>query len=132
MRRKPSAHSRRLAWPRFGKVTIKLVARKGSNRTTIEEIGEFSSRLYHLRESPRSFVGERVRTNPSLSRFSNILGEAGLYLAANDVLYRLDILNLTFVLSVISMLRVYFWSFTAGTLFIGGICLGRSRRCVPQ
>jgi uncharacterized protein len=79
------------------------------------------SRLNHLRESLRIFVDERVRTNPNLSRVSvqYLGGEAGLYLAANDVLYRLDILNLTFVLSVIFLCCAFtFWSFTAGALFI--------------
>jgi uncharacterized protein len=79
------------------------------------------SRLNHLRESLRRFVDQGVKSDPKLNRVSvrYLGGEAGLYLAANDVLYRLDILNLTFVLSVIFLCCAFtFWSFTAGALFI--------------
>jgi predicted RND superfamily exporter protein len=79
------------------------------------------SRLNHLREGIETFVAERVTNNPRLNKVtvSYLGGEAGLYLAANDVLYRLDILNLTFVFFVIFVCCAFtFWSITAGILFI--------------
>jgi predicted RND superfamily exporter protein len=46
-------------------------------------------------------------------------GEAGLFLAANDVLKRLDFINITFVLLVIYVCCAFtFRSLTAGALFI--------------
>jgi uncharacterized protein len=46
-------------------------------------------------------------------------GEAGLFLAANDVLKKLDFINITFVLAVIYVCcALTFRSLTAGALFI--------------
>jgi hypothetical protein len=61
------------------------------------------NRLNQVREDIKRFIDERVTTDPALSKvhFAYLGGVAGLYLAANDVLYRLDLVNLTFVLLVI-------------------------------
>jgi predicted RND superfamily exporter protein len=78
-------------------------------------------RLNRVRDDIKKFIALRVATDPSISkvRISYFGGLAGLYLAANDVLYRLDIVNLTFVLLVIFLCCAFtFRSMTAGTLFI--------------
>lgn len=79
------------------------------------------SRLNRVRDDIRRFVATRVTPDQSLSKVkvSYFGGEAGLFLAANDVLYKLDIINLTFVLLVIFLCCAFtFRSLTAGTLFI--------------
>src|SRR3984957_6903263 len=78
-------------------------------------------RLNSLRDDIKRFVDERVTPDSALSKVKVIYlgGVAGLYLAANDVLSRLDIINLTFVLLVIFLCCAFsFWSITAGALFI--------------
>jgi uncharacterized protein len=78
-------------------------------------------RLNMVRDDIKQFVDERVTPDPALAKVSvsYLGGVAGLYLAANDVLYRLDIINLTFVLLVIFLCCAFsFWSITAGALFI--------------
>lgn len=78
-------------------------------------------RLNMVRDDIKRFVDERVTPDPELAKVSvgYLGGVAGLYLAANDVLYRLDIINLTFVLLVIFLCCAFsFWSLTAGALFI--------------
>ncbi|MBF6559449.1 MAG: MMPL family transporter [Candidatus Binataceae bacterium] len=79
------------------------------------------SRLNKVRADIQQFINERVNTDPALAKvkLTYFGGEAGLYLAANDVLYRLDFINLTFVLLVIFLCCAFtFWSPTAGALFI--------------
>ena len=79
------------------------------------------TRLNRVRDDIKRFVATRVTPDRSLSKItvSYFGGEAGLFLAANDVLYQLDFINLTFVLLVIFACCAFtFWSFTAGTLFI--------------
>lgn len=79
------------------------------------------NRLNRVRDDIKKFVDTRVKPDPALSKISvaYLGGVAGLYLAANDVLYRLDIINLTFVLLVIFLCCAFsFWSITAGALFI--------------
>jgi uncharacterized protein len=79
------------------------------------------TRLNQIRADIKRFADTRIKPDPALSRVSitYLGGVAGLYLAANDVLYRLDIINLTFVLLVIFLCCAFsFWSITAGTLFI--------------
>lgn len=80
------------------------------------------NRLNRLRDDIRGFVTERTQTDPNLSKV-NVLdaigGEAGLFLAANDVLKQLDFINITFVLVVIYVCCAFtFRSLTAGALFI--------------
>ena len=79
------------------------------------------NRLNRLRTDIQQFIDTRVTPDPALSkiRVNYLGGVAGLYLAANDVLFRLDIINLTFVLLVIFLCCAFsFRSITAGTLFI--------------
>jgi uncharacterized protein len=79
------------------------------------------TRLNKVRADIQSFIAERVKSDPSLSKVHvNYLGgQAGLYLAANDILYQLDILNISFVLIVIFLCcALSFRSFIAGALFI--------------
>jgi len=60
-------------------------------------------RLNHVRQELRDFVATEVTNNPLLNKVQvNFLrGDSGLYLAASDVPYRLDLINITFVLAVI-------------------------------
>jgi uncharacterized protein len=79
------------------------------------------TRLNRLRDDIRTFVATRITPDPNLSKVSvrYLGGEAGLYLAANDTLYKLDIINLTFVLGVIFLCCAFtFRSPVAGLLFI--------------
>jgi len=79
------------------------------------------NRLNQVRADIKRFADLRIKPDPALSKVSlkYLGGVAGLYLAANDVLYKLDIINLTFVLLVIFLCCAFsFWSITAGTLFI--------------
>ncbi|HZO83458.1 MAG TPA: MMPL family transporter [Candidatus Binataceae bacterium] len=78
-------------------------------------------RLNTLRSEIQDFVNLRVRTDPQLKGVAvrYLGGEAGLYAAANDVLYRLDLINITFVLAAIYVFCVIsFRSVVAGALFI--------------
>jgi uncharacterized protein len=79
------------------------------------------SRLNRLRDDIRTFIAERVKPDPKLSQVEvhYLGGEAGLFLAANDVLKQLDFINITFVLLVIYICCAFtFRSLTAGALFI--------------
>jgi uncharacterized protein len=79
------------------------------------------SRLNNLRDDLRRFIDQRVNPDPALSKVhvSYLGGAAGLYLAANDVLKKLDFINITFVLLVIYICCAFtFRSFFAGLLFI--------------
>src|SRR5579884_3699343 len=79
------------------------------------------TRLNRVRADLESFIEQRVRRNPALSQVTvrYLGGQAGLYLGANDILYRLDILNITFVLLVIFLCCAFsFRSMIAGALFI--------------
>ncbi len=77
--------------------------------------------LNALRGRIAQFVNSRVKTDPGLSRVHvwYLAGLAGLYQAANDVLYELDFLNITFVLGVVFLFCVIsFRSFVAGFMFL--------------
>ncbi|HUY18065.1 MAG TPA: MMPL family transporter [Candidatus Binataceae bacterium] len=79
------------------------------------------ARLNQVRADIRRFIDTRVKDDPSLSKVGvdYLGGQAGLYLGANDVLYQLDILNISFVLIVIFMCcALSFRSFVAGLLFV--------------
>ena len=79
------------------------------------------SRLNRLRDDLHTFVARRVKSDPHLNRVNvdYLGGEAGLFLAANDVLKRLDFINITFVLLVIFACCAFtFRSPIAGALFI--------------
>jgi predicted RND superfamily exporter protein len=78
-------------------------------------------RLNQVRDDIERFIAERVKTDPGLNKVkvSYLGGEAGLYLAANDVLKDLDFINITFVLLVIFLCCAFtFRSPVAGALFI--------------
>jgi predicted RND superfamily exporter protein len=78
-------------------------------------------RLHRLRADLQSFIESRVTNDPTLNKVkvAYLGGIAGLYLAANDVLYRLDIINITFVLAVIYLCcAISFRSLVAGALFV--------------
>ncbi len=77
--------------------------------------------LNGLRDRISQFVVERVRNDPELANVHvwYLAGLAGLYQAANDVLYQLDFLNITFVLAVVFLFCVIsFRSFVAGSMFL--------------
>jgi predicted RND superfamily exporter protein len=79
------------------------------------------SRLNRLRDDIRTFVERRISPDPQLRKvkMQYLGGEAGLFLAANDVLKQLDFINITFVLLVIFVCCAFtFRSLTAGALFI--------------
>src|SRR6516165_2395727 len=79
------------------------------------------SRLNNVRDDIRSFIDHRIIPDPALSKISVSYfgGAAGLFLAANDVLKKLDFINITFVLLVIYVCCAFtFRSFMAGFLFI--------------
>lgn len=67
------------------------------------------------------FVAKYVAKNPSLAKVHVLYmgGIAGLYAAANDVLFELDLINITFVLVVVFVFSVLaFRSVVAGVLFV--------------
>ncbi len=79
------------------------------------------SRLNQVRDDIQRFIEQRVTPDTALSkvRVSYLGGAAGLYLAANDVLKKLDFINITFVLLVIYVCCAFtFRSLMAGLLFI--------------
>jgi hypothetical protein len=78
-------------------------------------------RLNRVRQQLDDFVNTHVKNNLNLSKVevSFLGGDSGLYLAANDVLYHLDLINITFVLLVIYLACTFsFRSPIAGALFI--------------
>jgi predicted RND superfamily exporter protein len=67
------------------------------------------------------FVQRRSRWDPSYKEVEVVYlgGIAGLYAAANDVLYELDFVNITFVLAVVFLFcAVVYRSLVAGVLFV--------------
>ncbi|HKV55632.1 MAG TPA: MMPL family transporter, partial [Candidatus Binataceae bacterium] len=78
-------------------------------------------RLNRLRDDLHTFILQRISADPRLNevRMRYLGGEAGLFLAANDVLKELDFVNISFVLLVIYICCAFtFRSLTAGMLFI--------------
>ena len=77
--------------------------------------------LNTIRDRIQTFVDERVTPDPNLNKVQVhfLAGIAGLYLAANDVLYKLDFYNITFVLAVVWIFcLVSFQSFVAAFMFL--------------
>jgi uncharacterized protein len=77
--------------------------------------------LNRVRQVLAEFQRTRVAPDPDLShvQFLTLGGLGGLYAAANDVLFRLDIVNISFVLLVVFIFSVFaFRSFVAGLLFV--------------
>ena len=77
--------------------------------------------LKRLQRRLDEFVAQRSRSDPAF-RHVDVLylgGIAGLYAAANDVLYQIDFLNITFVLAVVFLFcAVTYRSIVAGLLFV--------------
>ena len=79
------------------------------------------STLMRLQRKLATFSSERGRVDPALNEveIKFLGGVAGLYAAANDVLYEIDWLNITFVLGVVFIFcALVYRSFTAGVLFV--------------
>ncbi|MGA8570719.1 MAG: MMPL family transporter [Candidatus Binataceae bacterium] len=79
---------------------------------------ETLSRLQHRLDA---FVAQRGRSDPAFRRLDVLYlgGIAGLYAAANDVLYEIDFLNITFVLAVVFLFcTITYRSLVAGLLFV--------------
>jgi predicted RND superfamily exporter protein len=77
--------------------------------------------LNGLRDRIHRFVDQRVKTDIELKNAHvwYLAGLAGLYQAANDVLYQLDFLNITFVLGVVFLFcAISFRSLVAGSMFL--------------
>jgi predicted RND superfamily exporter protein len=78
-------------------------------------------RLTRLRADLDSFIRERVAGDPTLKdvHLRYLGGEAGLYLAANDVIGRMNLINLSLTLIAIGLCcAIAFRSFFAGVLFV--------------
>jgi predicted RND superfamily exporter protein len=89
---------------------LRLLLRDHTSATLSGVIGEIASYL-HGGVGRQPILGD--------VRIYYLGGIAGLYAAANDVLFRLDIINITFVLIVVFAFSVLaFRSFTAGILFV--------------
>jgi predicted RND superfamily exporter protein len=77
--------------------------------------------LSGLEQQLDNFVRERIAPDPTLAKvkFRYLGGGAGLYAAANDVLFRLDLINIGFVLGVVFLFSALsFRSLVAGVLFV--------------
>ncbi len=77
--------------------------------------------LSALQAELAEFAKSRIATDSALSQiqFRYLGGGAGLYAAANDVLFRLDIINIVFVLGVVFVFSaISFRSLVAGVLFV--------------
>jgi uncharacterized protein len=77
--------------------------------------------LSTLQAELAEFAKSRVAADPELSQvqFRYLGGGAGLYAAANDVLFRLDVINIVFVLTVVFLFSaISFRSIMAGVLFV--------------
>src|SRR5229473_3083781 len=79
------------------------------------------TRLTRLRDDLDTFMRERVKADPLLDKVKvrYIGGDAGLYLATDDVISRLNVVNLALVLAAIFLgCAVMFRSLVAGALFV--------------
>jgi uncharacterized protein len=77
--------------------------------------------LSRLQRRLDEFVTARSRSDPAFRHIDVLYlgGIAGLYAAANDVLYQIDFLNITFVLAVVFLFcAVTYRSIVAGLLFV--------------
>ncbi len=78
------------------------------------------ARLKRLRADIDHFIAERVTTDPAVNqvKLRYIGGEAGLYLATDDVIGRLNVVNLSLTLAAICLAcAIFFRSLVAGVLF---------------
>ncbi len=77
--------------------------------------------LKHLRQRLDEFAVRRAGWDPAFKQVQvkYLGGIAGLYSAANDVLYQLDFINITFVLGVVFLFcAITYRSIVAGVLFV--------------
>jgi uncharacterized protein len=77
--------------------------------------------LNRLRQTIRNFLRIRGQSDPAFRRIRvrYLGGIAGLYASANDVLYEIDFVNISFVLAVVFLFcTVTYRSLVAGLLFI--------------
>jgi predicted RND superfamily exporter protein len=77
--------------------------------------------LNQLQSELNEFENNQIKSDPSLDKikFEYLGGLAGLYAAANTVLFRLDIINIAFVLLVVLVFStIEFRAITAGLLFV--------------
>ncbi len=79
------------------------------------------STLTRVQKELADFVSSRQHTDPAFEKIEVLYlgGIAGLYASANDVLYEIDFLNITFVLGVVFLFcAVTYRSLVAGLLFV--------------
>jgi len=79
------------------------------------------STLTRIQQRLKDFVDGRQHTDPAFEKIEVLYlgGIAGLYASANDVLYEIDFLNITFVLGVVFLFcAVTYRSIVAGLLFV--------------
>jgi uncharacterized protein len=79
------------------------------------------STLNNIQAHLAEFVQRRAKWDPAYKKVEIVYlgGIAGLYAAANDVLYQLDFINITFVLGVVFLFcAVVYRSLVAGILFV--------------
>ncbi len=79
------------------------------------------STLTRVQQQLAEFVDSRRHTDPAFEKIDVLYlgGIAGLYASANDVLYEIDFLNITFVLGVVFLFcAVTYRSIVAGLLFV--------------
>lgn len=77
--------------------------------------------LNNIQARLAEFVQRRAKWDPAYKEVEVVYlgGIAGLYAAANDVLYQLDFINITFVLAVVFLFcAVVYRSLVAGVLFV--------------
>ncbi len=77
--------------------------------------------LNQLQSELKEFQDSQIKTDQALDKikFEYLGGLAGLYAAANTVLFKLDIINITFVLIVVLVFStIEFRAITAGLLFV--------------
>ena len=77
--------------------------------------------LNQLQSELKEFEDSQIKTDPALDqiKFEYLGGLAGLYAAANTVLFRLDMINIAFVLLVVLVFStIEFRAVTAGLLFV--------------
>lgn len=76
--------------------------------------------LNRVQERLHTFMEQRVQKDPALSnvKFLYLAGLAGLYASANDVMFQLDLINITFVLAVVFLFcAIFFRSIVAAVMF---------------
>jgi predicted RND superfamily exporter protein len=83
------------------------------------------SRLTRLRDDLDRFVRERVRADPGLNQVKvrYLGGDAGLYLATNDVISRMNLINLTLALAAIFLCTAIVFRSLVAAVLITSACV---------